>query len=167
MHHARAIALLATLALSACATPIVYMPASSRSAVGFSEYRIEADRYRVTFTGGNGAPEGQVADYALLRAAELTLREGYDWFRVVDRETDVRGDNGPRVSVGGGSASFGRRSSIGVGLGVGFDLNGGPALSRTIEVMLGRGEPPRERGAYDARDVVRSIGPRARGPGAS
>ena len=154
-------------ALTACATPTVYGPATSRSSAGYLERRIETDRFQVTFRGGNGAPAAQVADYALLRAAELTLREGYDWFRIVDRETDVRGEGGgPRVSVGGGGASFGRHSSLGLGVGVGFDLSGGPAMSRTLEVLLGRGAAPREPSVFDARDVVRHIGPRAHGPDA-
>lgn len=158
--------ILATLALSACATPTVYMPAQGPSAVGYSEFQIEANRYRVTFRGGDGAPEGQVADYALLRAAELTLREGFDWFRIADRRTEAHGPAGPQVTVGGGAASFGRHTAVGLGLGMGFDLSGGPSLSRTIEVVLGRGAVPEDRDAYDARDVVRSVGPRAHGPGA-
>ena len=77
----------AALALAACATPTVYAPANpnSASAVGFSEYRIENNRYRVTFQGGAGAPAQLVNDYAILRAAEITLRDGYDWLQVVDR----------------------------------------------------------------------------------
>ena len=156
------IAIAALLTLSACATPTVYAPATSAARVGFSDYRIEAGRYRVTFTGGGGAPIAQVADYALLRAAELALREGYDWFRVVERiDQRVGAAGGSSVSVGTGSFSGGRRSSVGVGLGTTIDLSGGPAWSRTIEVLAGRGEPPRERDVYDARAVVRDIGPRA------
>src|SRR6516164_7347777 len=75
----------AALALAACTTPTVYQPASGPDAVGFSEYRIEPGRYRVFFHGGSGAPPERVMDLALLRAAELTLAGGYDWFRVSDR----------------------------------------------------------------------------------
>ena len=60
----------AGLSLAACATPTVYAPSTgARTSVGFSDYRIETGRYRVTYTGGGGAPMTQVADYALLRAA--------------------------------------------------------------------------------------------------
>jgi hypothetical protein len=154
----------ATLALSACATPTVYQPAASARAVGFAETRIEADRYRVSFRGGGGAPVAQVQDYALLRAAELAIANGYDWFRVTDRFVEQVGGGsggGPRVSLGGGSSSFGRRSSVGLGAGVGFDLSGGPQLAATLEILLGRGPAPRERDVYDARDVQRSIRARA------
>ena len=64
-------------ALGACATaPTVYGPATRAQGVGFSEMRIEPGRYRVTFRGGPGAPIAQVSDYALLRAADLTLADG-------------------------------------------------------------------------------------------
>ena len=150
-------------ALVACATaPTVYGPsAPGRQAVGFSEYRIEPGRYRVTFRGGGGAPPAQVADYALLRAAELTLTDGYDWFRVADRWMEGAPDRGPQVSIGGGSASFGRRSSVGVGVGTSFSLGGGPSLSQTIEVVMGRGAAPRDADVYDARSIQREIGGRA------
>jgi len=152
------IAIAAVLALTGCATPTVYGPAAGPARVGFSDYRIEAGRYRVTFTGGGGAPIAQVADFALLRAAELALRDGYDWFRVVDRVDQRAGGVGSTLSVGTGSSSWGRRSSVGVGLGTTIDLSGGPAWSRTLEVLAGKGEPPRERDVYDARAVVRDVG---------
>lgn len=152
------IAITAVLALSACATPTVYAPATDAARVGFSDYRIEAGRYRVTFTGGGGAPIAQVADFALLRAAELALRDGYDWFRVVDRVDQRAGGGGSTLSVGTGSSSWGRRSSVGVGLGTTIDLSGGPAWSRTLEVLAGKGPAPRGEDVYDARAVIRDVG---------
>ena len=152
---------LAAVLLSACATtPTVYRAAQGApTAVGYSEYRLEAGRYRVTFQGGPGAPEAQVADYALLRAAELALRDGYDWFRIADRSTAISGRGaGPTLSVGGGSASFGRRAGFGVGVGTSFDLGPGPAVARSIEVVFGKGPTPRDRDAYDAREIVKVVG---------
>jgi hypothetical protein len=156
----RLIAILATVAsLSACASaPTLYQPAGGPKAVGFSEYRIESDRFRVTFRGGPGAPQEQVADYALLRAAELTIGAGYDWFRVVERGTQVvGGGSGPRLSLGTGGTDFGRHSAVGVGVGTSFDLSGGPALAYTVEILLGKGPAPRGGDVYVAREVERSI----------
>jgi hypothetical protein len=164
MRHALIAALVVAGApLAACeTTPTHYMPALSAGAVGFSDYRLEPGRYRITFKGGPGAPSNQIEDYALLRASDLALRDGYDWFEVVGGYGDSRGENsGPRLSVGGGSASFGRHSAVGFGLGTSFDLGGGPAYSRTIEVVMGKGRKPDQPGAYDARGVRDSIGPRA------
>ena len=155
--------LLAAAALAACAaTPTVYQPAAGPRAVGFSEFRIEADRYRVTFRGGPGAPPEQVADYALLRAADLTLQNGYDWFRVAEREVHQAGpDNRPRMSIGTGGASYGGHSAVGLGIGTSFNLGqGGPPMATTLEILMGKGTTPRGVDIYDAREVRKSVGAR-------
>lgn len=160
-------ACVAALVLSACATPAptFYGPASASGAVGWSEFRIEPGRYRVTFRGGPGAPLEQVADYALLRAADLTMAQGYDWFRVADRVVQqVSRGGGPQVSLGTGTGSYGRRSGVSVGVGTTFDLGGGPVLAQTLEIVMGRGPAPREGDAYDARQIRRNLAPRAGEP---
>ncbi len=149
----------ASLALSACATaPTLYQASNGPQAVGYSEYRIEPGRYRITFRGGPGAPAQQVADYALLRAADLAVAEGYDWFQVADRFSEGRPDTGPRIGVGLGGGDFGRRSGVSLGLGTSFNLGGGPAIASTLEVVMGRGERPRGADSYDARALRRSLG---------
>ncbi|CAN7151769.1 hypothetical protein LJR225_000169 [Phenylobacterium sp. LjRoot225] len=153
----------AALTLAACATaPTVYQPAAGPTAIGYSEYRIEPGRYRVTFQGGSGAPPEQVMDFALMRAADLALAEGYDWFRVSDRSMRATGggSRGPRISLGVGGADFGRRSAVGVGVGTGFDLGGGGggAAAATLEVFMGRGPKPEGVDVYDARAVRRTLG---------
>ena len=153
---------LAALSLAACATtPTTFQPAGPRGGVGFSEMRIEPGRYRVTFQGGPGAPEAQVQDYALLRAADLALADGYDWFRVVDRSIRQTGYGGSSVSLGIGGMSFGRHSATGVGVGTGFPLSGGPALQASLEVLMGRGPRPQGSDVYDARGVRATVGGRA------
>jgi hypothetical protein len=153
---------LAALILSACATePTRFQPADGHGGVGFSEIRIEPGRYRVTFQGGPGAPPAQVEDYALLRAADLALAEGYDWFRVTERVTRETGYSGSSLSVGFGGASFGHHSASGVGVSTGVPLGGGPALAATLEVLMGKGPKPPDGDAYDARGVQRSLRERA------
>jgi len=155
------VAAAAALSLAACATaPTLYQPAAGPQAVGYSEYRIEPGRYRVTFRGGPGAPPQQVMDYALVRAADLAISDGYDWFRVADRFTEGRPDRGPRVGVGVGGGDYGYRSGVSLGVGTTFNLGGGPSLSTTIEVVMGRGERPRGADVYDARALRRTLGER-------
>ena len=149
----------ASLALSACATAsTLYQASNGPQAVGYSEYRIEPGRYRITFRGGPGAPAQQVADYALLRAADLAVAEGYDWFQVADRFSEGRPDTGPRIGVGLGGGDFGRRGGVSLGLGTSFNLGGGPAIASTLEVVMGRGERPRGADSYDARALRRTLG---------
>lgn len=155
------IAALAALSLSACATaPTLYQPSPTREGVGYSEYRIEPGRYRITFRGGPGAPREQVQDYALLRAADLALADGYDWFRVSDRILEGLPDRSPRIGIGVGGGDYGYRSSVGVGVGTSFSLGGGPAVASTIEVVMGRGDRPRGQDVYDARALRRTLGER-------
>lgn len=152
---------LAALSLAACATaPTLYQPAAGPQAVGYSDYRIEPGRYRITFRGGPGAPPEQVTDYALLRAADIALAEGYDWFRVSDRFLQGQPDRGPRLGVGVGGGDYGYRSGVSLGVGTTFNLGGGPSVASTIEVMMGRGERPRGDDVYDARALRRSLGQR-------
>jgi len=151
----------AALSLAACATqPTLYQPAAGPQAVGYREYRIEPGRYRVTFQGGPGAPPQQVQDYALLRAADLAIADGYDWFRIADRFMEGRPDRGPRLGVGVGGADYGRSSGVSLGVGTSFNLGGGPSLASTIEVVMGRGERPRGADTYDARALRRNLGER-------
>lgn len=156
------LAALAALTLASCATaPTVYQPATSPTAIGYSDYRIEPGRYRITFQGGQSAPPEQVMDFAIMRAADLALADGYDWFRISDRFLRRTGeDNGPRFSLGVGGANFGRHSAVGLGVGTGFDLGGGGggASAATIEVFMGRGPKPEGVDVYDAHAVRHTLG---------
>lgn len=157
----------AGLALSACASLAPYGPQMGPGGQGYVEQRIESNRFRVTYNGV-GAP-GPVADYALLRAAELTLAQGYDWFEVTQRWIDGRPDSAggvrPSVGVGYGSSSYGGRygsyRSSGVGVGVGLNFSGPSPTSTSLEVVMGNGERPDRPNAYDASDVRDSLGWRA------
>lgn len=154
----RALAALALpLILAACATPGAYGPRPP-----FQETRISADRFRVTFQGA--ADPALASDHALMRAADIAVNEGYDWFVIENRYTEQQGGQGgggPVISLGGSSFSFGRRSGSSIGAGIGFQLGDfvRPRIASTLEVRLGRGPKPLE--AYDARDVLRTLGGRA------
>jgi len=147
------------LALTACASLAPYGPQQGANGQGYAEQRIETNRWRVTYRGV-GAP-GPVADMALLRAADLTVQNGFDWFEVTQRWTDGRRDSAggirPSVSIGAGSSRYGRYSSSGVGVGVGLDLSGPQPTSTVLEVVMGNGPRPDRPEAYDARDVQMTL----------
>lgn len=157
-----ALAAVAALSLAACASLGPYAPQTSVNGQGFSEQRLEADRFRVTYRGV-GAP-APVADLALRRAAELTVQQGYDWFEVTQRWTDGRPDSAggvrPSVSVGASSGRYGGYSASGVGVGLGLNFSGPQPTSTTLEVLMGRGPRPDRPNAYDARSVADSLGAR-------
>ncbi len=149
-------ALLVLLAgLAACASgPRPYGPAERSGGPGYSEQAIERDRFRVTYRARD---EETAREFALLRAAELTLAQGATWFRVVDAYGEGGGpfDTGRRTSVAiGGSAGSGGSSSLGVGIGIG--LGGGVGsgeIVRGLEILIGSGTPPDAPEVYDAGEV--------------
>ncbi len=153
-----------TLVVSGCASLAPYGPQMGAGGQGYYEQRIERDRWRVTYNGV-GAP-GPVADLALLRAAELTRQNGYDWFEVTQRWIDGRPDSAggvrPSVGIGAGSGRYGGYRSSGLGVGVGLNFSGPSPTSTSLEILMGRGERPGRREAYDARSVEESLGMRMR-----
>jgi hypothetical protein len=84
-----AAAISAGLMLAACASAPAYSPAQSASGMGYTDQRIENDRFRVTFRGAPRMSSGDVHDYALMRAAQVTIENGGDWFEVVTADTDA------------------------------------------------------------------------------
>ncbi len=150
--------LISVLMLAACATPTVYQPAQTVSAVGFREAPLEDRRFRISFRTGDDAGPDAARDLALRRAAELTLERGHEWFMVADRHTEpARGGGGPRFSLGLGGADYGRRSAVGGGVGVGFGGASQSGYVATLEVVLGEGPRPGGVDVYDARDVLVSL----------
>ena len=149
---------LTVLLLTACAAtgPAAYGPAD-KGRFGYSDTRIETGRYRITYAGSAGMSPDLVEQLALRRAAELALLDGFDWFRVISR--DVTGDERGGVSVGGGvgSGSFGRRSSVGVGVGGNLGTLGAQRyFTARIEVLMGNDTRPDNLDVYDARDVLKA-----------
>ena len=152
------IALVAALA-AGCATAVgtAYAPADSKG-YGYADQRIESDRYRVIFAGDGATPPELVEDFAMLRAAELALANGYDWFRVVGRSMDEEEKGGVGVGAGFGTGSVGRRSSVGVGVGGDLGTIGARKFyTARLEVLMGKGEKPEDPGAYDARSLSESL----------
>jgi len=149
------------LSLTACATgPSAYGPAAKTDALGFQNTKIESDRFRVNYTG-RSAEEAQ--NYALLRAAEITLSEGYSHFRVLGGETytgERRSNTSTSVGVSSGSGYYGGGASVGVGLSLN-DLGrafSGKKVTNSIEIKL-MNSGTEAQNVYDAREVEANIQP--------
>ena len=155
----KALWLMAALSLTACAAtgPATYGPATDNG-FGYSQTQIESNRIRIVYRGSGGMPPELVEDFALRRAGELTLDNGYDWFEVISRE--IVGDRRGGVSIGAGvgSGSYGRRSGVSVGVGGNLgEVGGQDYFTVLMEVLMGTGEPPNNIDAYDARDVLATL----------
>ena len=153
------------LALTACASgPAAYGPSDGRS-LGFENTKIQSDRFRVSYTGRS---EAQARDYVLLRAAEITLNEGYSHFKVLGGVTSDNGLNSPvssHIGVGIGSGGWGRRggtnTNVNLGLGVGDVARAleGNKVTESIEIILKPTGAPNDPSVYDAKDVTQNIRP--------
>jgi hypothetical protein len=153
----------ALAALAACATaPPPYQAAATPTAVGYSETQIENNRYFVTYRAAGAADAQVLQDYALLRAADLTLQNGREWFWVDRRTLDDQNArrSGPRFGVGVGAGSYGGSGGGSVGVGMNFPLGGGQgqrASAATLEIRMGEGPKPDEPNAYDARSTSQNL----------
>lgn len=151
------IAISALALLGACATSAPYGPADSSSAKGYSVVPIENNRFRITY---RDTSMEQARSRALRRAAEVTLEQGADWFQVVTAYSDSGelAGGGSSVSIGGGSYSGGRSSSVGVGLGVSLPLGGASStVEHVMEIITYSGQKPDNPDAYDASDVLANM----------
>lgn len=66
--------------VSGCATP--YHPAGFMG--GFSETQLAPDVFRVTFRGNGYTSDERAQDFAMLRASELSLQNGFTCFAIID-----------------------------------------------------------------------------------
>lgn len=176
------LAAVAALALSACATATPYQPVGASGARGgYAEQRLESDRYRVSFAGNSVTSREQVEMGLLLRSAELTTENGYDWFATVNRATDrdvsfqTTGGFDPfyrdryspfwgpswRYSRRGawspwGDPFWGRSD---------FDVRQVDRYEATSEIVMGRGaKPANDPNAFDAREVIQNLASRVARP---
>lgn len=170
---------IATLGLAACAvTPTPYQPAGlpgASASGGFSELQLEPNRFRVNFAGNSYTGRETVENYLLLRAAELTLSQGGDWFTTVERDTERRTryqttDFGPRYGYSPyfyPSWRYYGRFGGRIGWSPFYDpfywdrsvdvreIN---RYEATAEIVIGRGPKPADPRAFDAREIVNRLG---------
>lgn len=79
------ITLLLIAFLTGCATE--YQPNGFTG--GFSETQLGENVFRVSFRGNGHTSTERAADFSMLRAAEITLENGFKYFIVVDSKDDA------------------------------------------------------------------------------
>ena len=156
--------------LAACATATPYGPAELGGGYGFSEQRIEENRFRVTFRGNSLTNRETVENALLFRAAELPVEQGFDHFIVVENDTEAR------TSLRGSSypAFYGRYGygfpfnrafpyyAYGFGWGYPYDtyVREITRYSAVAFITMHRGEKPDDNpNAFDAREVIANLQP--------
>lgn len=122
------------IALAGCATPYERNGAMG----GFDEVRVSESVYRVSVQGNANTSSERAEQIMLLRAAELTIQNGYTHYVVEGRET----------------AKDTQHHYIGYGAYGQFDY---PRGSYVIRMMNGPNLPP---SAYDARIIEADLKPR-------
>ncbi len=86
--RAAVLALLFALGVSGCVS--VYHARDRGAEDGYSERQLEATRWRVEYVGDEIASREQVDNFLLLRAAEVTLASGYEWFTPSEHESEAQ-----------------------------------------------------------------------------
>ena len=113
----RLILIAATLALGACQTAMPpYRAGSGPNDIGYFSAPAGGARHTVTYTGAKGMTPAQVAEFALLRAAELTLASGQEWFAVLHSTSrQVQAGDLNRIQGRSGSVLTGESTTAGAG----------------------------------------------------
>jgi hypothetical protein len=160
-------------ALSACETATPYQPLAAGAAQsgGYSEIKLEDDRWRVTFQGNGLTSREIVETYLLHRAAELTVNQGFDWFETVQRHTDKHtetfGDSfGPygfgwryyRGGLGWGDPFWGDSfwgGQFWAPWGGDIDIQTVERYEASAEIVMRHGQKPADNPhAFDARQIL-------------
>jgi len=152
--------------LAACVGATPYQPAPPRG-FGYSEERLDQNKFRVTFRGNAQTPRETVEDYLLYRAAELTLQNGFSHFLIIGRDTEKKTSYRYWIDSYGGRGWFYHgfpgwyRDPWDRRWGGSYDVQPITTYTATAEIILLKG--PREEGdarAFDAREVMVAVGPR-------
>ncbi len=174
---AKLLGALGLLVLAGCTSPTPYAPREPGGYTGYTDQRLDENRYRVTFTGNSVTRRETVEDYLLLRSAEVTLQSGFRYFVFDTRDTEAKTNY--RSDFVGWPGWRGRgfwyRHSWAYGDPFGDPFFGPPY--QTVEsypitryqayaeiVMLTPKQAKDDPRALDARDVVDHVGARANTP---
>lgn len=163
-------AVMLTGLVAGCSSTTTYQPADERGAYGYTETQLGSNRFRVTFTGNSSTDKETVNDYAMLRAAELTLQNGYNWFNLVNRDTESKSRSSSSISgfnsFGGGTSVYQRCGLVSCQTVVSQSprFGGGISSSTTrtnyqasLEIKMGKNPMPDDAEAYNAQELAATL----------
>lgn len=153
--------------VSGCASNLKYGPAKDQDAYGYTETAISEQEYRVAFNGKRKIRNDKLADFALRRAAELTVNNGFDWFAVLNANSSAKATTEKTVSVADVTYEFtkvqGRpgltmqqvgKLSQTLGARPGSVSAPRPFPSISLDIKMGRGLAPENELSFDAREIL-------------
>jgi len=164
----RLLLILGTVLLAGCASQDLYRPATGKDAIGYSETQLAPNRYRIAYNGGTAVASGRTQDYALMRAADLTLQQGNDWFQLASRDlqkrkivsTDVDVSYVPRTQVYQSCGLLTCRTSVVAvpDYGPGYvNTTERTAYTSQLEIVMGKNPQPASGDNFDAREVSKTL----------
>ncbi len=150
------------LMIAACTSVPVYQPVTDESGFGYSQQKIEENRYRVSYNGDASTPQNAVEDFLLYRMAEITLEQEYDYFQVINMGTECHTEYHSTIDqpcpTGG---DYGQMFPY---CGYGYICNPSGTLQETKRyeaiafMTLHHGNPPEDEAlAFSARDLEESL----------
>lgn len=147
------------LTLAGCAKPTPYTKAVD--GFGYREQAIESDRYRVSFSANSLTAREVVENYTLFRAAELTRQAGMDHFILVEKITDKDQSyqtysHCPYYDVYRDKAHPAGVHYVGPCSATTVPFN---EFKASVVILMRPGAAPDRGDAYDARDVIKRLGP--------
>ncbi len=153
------------LACTACATGPEYH--ALKGGVGYSDAQLQDNRFSVSFAGDGSTPRDKVEQFLLYRAAQLTLANGYDYFIIMNNQTDKSTSYhsygfGNRW-VGPGWYRPGWRAWWGVDPVLDDNVDTVPSnrFNATATITMKKGVAPAgNSSAYNAQQLVNSLGPK-------
>jgi len=165
-------ALIAASALvlaAACVSAPAYREARQAGEAGYSSQIIEKDRFTVNYTGNSRQSASDVQNLALLRAAELTMENGGDWFEIVNDVTTEDIDVKQRLADSGFDTRTEFRRECGL---LGCTTGAYPVTveksdlvtdakvvyGHSMEIIVYQGTKPRDNGrAYNAAETAANL----------
>jgi hypothetical protein len=128
---------------------------------GFSETQLDKNVFRVTFKGNGHTQSERAEDFVLLRSAELTLKNGFTHFAIIDarQSSDYGAVTTPTQSYTTGSVTAYGNTAIGSAH---TTTSGGQTLiikkpSATNTIVCFNGKPDNGTFVYDAQFIYKSL----------
>lgn len=151
-------AALSVLVLASCAT--AYQ--SEGLSGGFTETQLETNVLRVSFRGNGYTRQEKAEELALLRSAELTLKNGFSHFAIIDGQSRERSSSytAPTQSVTRANGSISGNTFSGTAR---TTTSGGQTFniskpSTTNTIMCFAGKPDIQGLSYNAKFICDSVG---------